>query len=59
MNTLFYHTIYFIFTIYILIKSIIYGLYEINDQNNKIGGILTISFTIFSIIFSNIIVWQN
>ena len=39
MNTLFYHTIYFIFTIYILIKSIIYGLYEINDQNNKIGGI--------------------
>jgi len=59
MLSLFYHLIFLIFSVYVLIRSIAYGLYEINKQENKFGGNLVILFTIFSVIFSNIIVWQN
>lgn len=59
MLSFFYHTLFFIFSIYVLIQSVSYGLYEINEQKNKLGGRIVILFTIFSVIFSNIIVWQN
>lgn len=59
MLTFFYHILFLIFTIYVLIKSVSYGLYEINEEKNKVGGRIVILFTIFSVIFSNIIVLQN
>jgi len=59
MLNLFYHFLFLIFTIYVLINSISYGLYEIKEQKNKLGGKIVIIFTIFSVVFSNIIVWQN
>lgn len=59
MISLFYHIIFFIFSIYVLIRSVASGLYEINEQENKFGGRCIILFTIFSVVFSNIIVWQN
>lgn len=59
MLSLFYHALFLIFTIYVLIQSVSYGLYEINEQNNKFGGRIVILFTIFSVVFSNIIVWLN
>ena len=59
MLIFFYHVVFLIFTIYVLIRSVAYGLYEINEQKNRFGGRLVILFTIFSVIFSNIIVWQN
>lgn len=59
MLNLFYRVLFLIFTIYVLVQSISYGLYEINDQKNKTGGRIVILFTIFSVVFSNIIVWQN
>lgn len=59
MLRLFYHVLFLIFTIYVLIQSVSYGLYEINEQKNKLGGRIVIIFTIFSVVFSNIIVWQN
>lgn len=59
MLSFFYHVVFLIFTIYVLIRSVAYGLYETNEQENKFGGRLVIFFTIFSVIFSNIIVWKN
>lgn len=59
MVSLSYHILFLIFTIYVLIRSISYGLYEINEQKNKFGGNLVILFTIFSVVFSNIMVWNN
>ena len=59
MISLFYHLLFLIFSLYILIQSVSYGLYEINEQKNKFGGRIVILFTIFSVVFSNIIVWQN
>lgn len=59
MLNLFYHLLFLIFSVYVLIQSISYGLYEIQEQKNNFGGRIVILFSIFSIVFSNIIVWQN
>ena len=42
---------------YILIKAIAYGIYEINTEKNKSGGIGVISFSVLVTIFVNIIIW--
>ena len=54
-----YHILFSIFTIYVLVNSTSYGIYEIKNEKNKTGGIAVISFTVFSVIFSNIMVWLN
>lgn len=59
MLNLFYHILFLLFTIYVLIQTISYALYEIKQEHNSFGGTVVIAFTIFSVIFSNIIVWQN
>lgn len=56
MNFLFY--IVFIFTtVFILVKTISYALYEINTENNKYGGIAVIFFSILVVVFANIVVF--
>ena len=54
-----YKALFLIFSFYTLINSTSYGFYEIIKEKNIYGGILVIICTIFSIIFSNIIVWIN
>ena len=56
MNFL-YHFIFIAITIFILIKTIFYGIYEINTENNKSGGIAVICFSILVVVFANIIVF--
>lgn len=56
MNSL-YHIVFIIITIFILLKTIFYGLYEIKTQNNKSGGIAIICFSILVIVFTNVIVF--
>ena len=54
-----YHIVFTIFTIYVLIESIYYFIFEYKNQKNKFGGICIITFSIFCVLFSNIIVWIN
>ena len=54
-----YHILFTVFTIYVMIEAISYAIYEIKNENNKLGGIFVISFAAFCSIFSNITVWQN
>lgn len=54
MNFLF-HFIFIAVTIFILIKTIFYGLYEINTENNRSGGIAVICFSVLVVVFSNVI----
>ena len=54
-----YHILFLIISIYILLKTIGYALYEINTIKNKPGGIAIITFSIFVVIFSNVMVWLN
>ncbi len=50
-----YHFTFIIVTVFVLMKTISYGLYEIKTQNNKSGGIAVICFSIIVVIFANII----
>lgn len=54
-----YHSLFFLFTIYVLIESISYGIFEIKKEENKFGGLCVITFSIFCVILGNFIVWKN
>ena len=51
-----YHFTFISISLFILIKTIFYGLYEINSENNKSGGIAVICFSILVVVFVKIIV---
>lgn len=53
MNFL-YHFIFIVVTVFVLIKTIFYGIYEINTEKNKSGGIAIIIFSILVVVFSNL-----
>ena len=57
MVNIFYRFLFLIFSIFVLLKSIFYALYEIKTQDNKSGGIAVIWFTIVVLIFTNIVVF--
>ena len=54
MNHIIYFIVFFIITIYILLKAIGYAIYEMKEFNNKVGGIVIISFSTLVVIFVNI-----
>ena len=54
MNSIVYNIIFLILTLYILLKTIGYAIYEMKECNNKIGGIVVISFSTAVVIFVNI-----
>lgn len=56
MNLL-YHFTFVVVSIFILVKTIFYGLYEINNQDNRPGGIAVICFSVLVVVFANIIVF--
>ena len=47
-----------IVTVYILINSISYGIYELKDQKNKVGGITSVALGIFQCVFTNTILFM-
>ena len=57
MVNIFYHFLFFVFSIFVLLKSVFYALHEIKSQDNKSGGIAVICFTIVVLIFTNIVVF--
>lgn len=54
MNHIIYFIVFLITTIYILLKAIGYAIYEIREFNNKVGGIVIISFSTLVVIFANV-----
>lgn len=54
MNSIVYNIIFLILTLYILLKTIGYAIYEIKECNNKIGGIVVISFSTAVVVFVNV-----
>ena len=57
MVNIFYHFLFFVFSIFVLLKSVFYDLFEIKSQYNKYCGIDVICFTIVVLIFTNIVVF--
>lgn len=54
---LFFHFSFIVITIFILIKTIFYGIYEINTEKNKTGGVAVILLSIFTTVLANIIMF--
>ncbi len=52
-----YNIIFLLISLYILIKAIGFAIYEFNTNKNKSGAISVIFLSVFSVIFSNIMMW--
>lgn len=59
MNVFFIDAVFFVFTIFILVKMSVYAWYEIRSENNVFGGVCTIVITLASVVFVNVMVWLN
>lgn len=59
MTTIAYDLIFFFTSLYILLKVIGFAIYEIKEMNNKVSGIVIISFSILVVIFANIMIIIN
>lgn len=59
MATIAYDLIFFFTSLFILLKVIGFAIYEIKEMNNKVSGIVIISFSILVVIFANIMIIIN
>lgn len=59
MNSTIYDIFLAFISIYILIKKISYGIYEIKEKENKTGGITVIVFSTLVVIFANVALLLN
>ena len=48
-----------IISIFVFIKTLSYGIFEIRKNSNTIGGIITIVIAVTALIFPNIMVFIN
>ena len=56
MQNFIYDLLFVLISLYVLIKTIYYGIYEIKQNNNKTGGIVVISFSTIDFIFFNLVI---
>lgn len=59
MTTIAYDLIFFLTSLYVLFKVIGFAIYEIKEMNNKVSGIVIISFSILVVIFANVMIIIN
>ena len=57
MLNYFFNFLFFIFSIFVLLESVFYALYEIKSQDNKSGGIAVIVFSVIVIVLANVVVF--
>lgn len=54
-SSIIYKIIFLIISVFILFKTMGYGIYEINEKENKTGGIAVIVFSFTVVIFANLV----
>ena len=57
MQNFIYDLLFVLISLYVLIKTIYYGIYEIKQNNNKTGGISVIAFSLATFIFTNLVLF--
>lgn len=57
MINYFFNFLFFIFSIFVLLKSVFYALYEIKTQDNKSGGVAVIIFSVVVLVIANVVVF--
>ncbi|MCI8361684.1 MAG: hypothetical protein HFJ41_00730 [Clostridia bacterium] len=53
------YILFFLFSIYVLIDSIVYSINEIKNEKNIFGGVCVIAFSVFCLVLGNIVVWRH
>ncbi len=59
MITIIFHIVFLLFSLFVLLQSISYSIYEYKTEKNHYGSIFFIIFTLFCVIYSNFIIWKN
>ena len=59
MNTIFIKIFFSIVCLLSLIHIWSFAVFEIKENKNVYGGIFTILFAIFSVVFSNVLFWLD
>lgn len=54
-----YNFIFLLTSVFILIKTINYGIYEIKCEKNKPGGYSVIALSTLVVFFDNLIIWNR
>ena len=54
-SSIIYKIIFLIISVFILFKTIGYGIYEIKEKENQTGGIAVIVFSLIVVIFANVV----
>ena len=57
-NSIIYKIIFLFISIYVLLKTVGYGIYEIKEKENKIGGISVIVFSLAVVVFAQVGFWD-
>ena len=57
MITYFFNFLFLSFSIFVLLKSVFYALYEMKSQDNKSGGVAVIVFSVIVIVLANVVVF--
>lgn len=57
MINYFFNFLFFIFSIFVLLKSVFYALYEIKSQDNKSGGVAVLVFSVVVLVLANVVVF--
>jgi len=48
-----------ILSLWIFVRTLSYGIYELKQNSNTLGGIVTIVLAVLSLIFPNIVIYIN
>lgn len=57
MTSIIYNLFFLLITIFVLLRTIGFAVYEIKELDNKVGGVVVICFSILVVIFVNIMMW--
>lgn len=52
-----YNFVFLVSSVFIFVRAIYYGIYEIKNENNKYGGIAVIAFSLLVTVLVNIVIW--
>lgn len=54
-----FYIVFLLISLYILLKAIGYGIYEIQEKENKTGGFTVIVFSLLVSTFANLMMFLN
>ena len=54
-----FNLLFLVFSVFVGIRSFAYGVYEVMQNGNKVGGLAFIVFCLVTILFCNVVIWRQ